>query len=429
MIDMPDTFQKERERAWAWQQLSSVFDAPDRAFAIHYALQRLNRDGSDPSPPVAAVAVRHIGSGRVHLFSIKREADAAGLDLSAALPADRMNALEYSLLFKLNDFLAAHPGHLFVHWYMRDDRFGFQALEQRFRRAQADLLVHLHGGRSVASAAGFGFGGVAPYPVRIPDATRVDLALVLRQLYGVGPVGLSKLASRNGLSHAELVEGVDEPEMFERGNHARLEWSSSTKARLIAEIAALAANGRLRADGALAARSGRSTHLERDRRPRVFINYRREDTEAAANWLHEILSNVLGEDNVFIDTDDIPAGIDFVEHLRRQIESCDVFLAMIGRRWASLAGESGRLRITDENDFVRREIRAALRRDIPVIPVLVEGTPIPTAQQLPADLLPLRRRQSVELRSREFRADVERLIAKIRAAHRLHQNQAIGGRL
>lgn len=427
---MPDTFQRERERAYAWQQLSNVFEAPDRAFAIHYALQRLNRDRSEPSPPVAAVAIRHIGTGKVHVFSIKREADAAGLDLSAALSSDRMNALEYSLLFKLNDFLATHTEHLFVHWYMRDDRFGFQALDQRFRKTQADLLAHLHGGRSVASAAAFGFAaGGSPYPVRVPDTAKVDLGLVLRQLYGIGPIGLSKLASRNGLSHAELIEGADEPEMFERGNHSRLEWSSSTKARLIEEIARRAAEGRLQAGRAVAGGTGSAAAPPRDGRPRIFINYRREDTEAAANWLHERLSSVLGEDNVFIDTDDIPAGIDFVEHLRRQIENCDVFLAMIGRRWATLTDESGRLRITDENDFVRREIRAALRRDIPVIPVLVEGTPIPTELQLPADLLPLRRRQSVELRSREFKADVERLIGKIRGAHRAHQGQVIGGQL
>lgn len=428
---MSDTFQRERERAYAWQQLSTIFEAPERAFAIHYALQRLNRDRTEATAPVAAVAVRSVGSGRTHVFSIKREADLAGLDLSASLSQERMNALEYSLLFKLNDFLAMHPSHTFVHWYMRDDRFGFQALEQRFRKAQADLLTHLQGARSVAAAVSFGFnGGSSPYPVRVPDGAKVDLALVLRQLYGIGPIGLSKLASRNGLSQAELVEGIDEPEMFERGNHSRLEWSTAAKARLIEELARLAAAGRLQAGSPLDGGAGRSSASAfRDGRPRIFINYRREDTEAAANWLHERLSAVLGEDNVFIDTDDIPAGIDFVEHLRRQIESCDVFLAMIGRRWATLTDEAGRVRLIDEHDFVRREIRAALSRDIPVIPVLVEGTPIPTEMQLPADLLPLRRRQSVELRSREFRADVERLIAKIREAHRVHQSQAIGARL
>ena len=321
---MPDTFQKDsfqkdRERAYAWQQLSAVFQAPERAFAIHYALQRLRRDQSELAPPVAAIAVRHIGSGQGRVFSIKAEADAAGLDLSSALPPERMSALEYSLLFKLNDFLEQHPQHLFLHWYMRDDKFGFQALEHRHRKVQADLLQHLHGGRTAAAAAPFGFGGTAaPYPIRIPDERKVDLALVLRHVYGIGPVSLRKLAGSNGLSHAEFVEGADEPEMFERGNHARLQWSSSTKARLITELAGLAYEGRLQPSGNIGSgMAGGNAPPRTDGMPRIFINYRREDTEAAANWLHEILSSVLGEDNVFIDTDDIPAGIDFGGRPRR----------------------------------------------------------------------------------------------------------------
>ncbi len=417
-----DSFQKDRERAYAWQQLSAVFQAPERTFAIHYALQRLRRDQSELAPPVAAIAVHHLGSGQGRVFSIKAEADAAGLDLSSALPAERMNALEYSLLFKLNDFLEQHPKHLFLHWYMRDDKFGFQALEHRHRKVQADLLQHLHGGRTAAAAAPFGFGGAATtYPIRIPDERKVDLALVLRHVYGIGPVSLRKLAGNNGLSHAEFVEGADEPEMFERGNHARLQWSSSTKARLITEIARLAYDGRLRASAGSGTTSGVAPPRT-DGMPRIFINYRREDTEAAANWLHELLSSVLGEDNVFIDTDDIPAGIDFVEHLRRQIESCDVFIAMIGRRWATLTDDAGNVRLSQNDDFVRREIRAALQRDIPVIPVLVEGTPLPSETQLPADIVPLRRRQSVALSSRQFKEDVERLIVKIREVYRLRRN-------
>jgi hypothetical protein len=224
------------------------------------------------------------------------------------------------------------------------------------------------------------------------------------------------------LSHAELIEGVDEPEMFERGNHARLQWSSSTKARLITEISNLAFEGRLRhVASSSSSSSGAAPAPRTDGMPRIFINYRREDTEAAANWLHELLSSVFGEDDVFIDTDDIPAGIDFVEHLRHQIESCDVFLAMIGRRWATLSDDTGRLRLGDNNDFVRREIRAALRRDIPVIPVLVEGTPMPSEMQLPADIAALRRRQNFELSSRQFKEDVERLIVKIRDVHGLRR--------
>ena len=417
---MADTQQRERERAWAWQRLGALFEAPERAFSIHYALQRLRRDETDLTPPVAAVAVRNVGTGAQRVFSIKSEAESAGLDLTAAVPPGQLLTLEYSLLFNFNDFLARHSDALLVHWYMRDERFGFPALEARYRSALAETLAGLHGTRSAAAAAPFGFGAPSPFPVQVPDAQRIDLALVLRQLYGIGPAGLRELAASNHLQHAELIEGVHEPVAFAQGNHARLAWSSATKARLIAQLASLARAGTLKPVRA-------ATRLRSDGAIRIFINYRREDTEAAANWLHEILSAQFGEDNVFIDTDDIPAGIDFVEFLRSQIDSCDVFLAMIGRGWATAADASGRTRLMSEADFVRREIRAALARGIPVIPVLVEGTPMPGEMQLPADILPLRRRQSVELRSREFRQDCERLVVKIREAHRLGRRPATPG--
>lgn len=403
----------QREREFARRQLGALFAAPDRALTIHYALQRLRRDETDLTPPVAAIAVHNIGTGAEQVFSIEGEARGAGVDLGAAIPASQLLGLEYSLLWRFNEFLAHHRDRLFVHWYMRDERFGFQALEARFRRALSEINTGIFGARSVTTATAAGFGaGSGPFPVLVPQEARIDLALVLHRLDGIGPVGLRELSAVNMLRHSDLIEGIFEPMAFATGNHAHLARSSATKARLIAELAALAVRGTIRAPATPATRRAEGAI-------RIFINYRREDTEAAANWLHEKLSQQFGEENVFIDTDDIPAGIDFVEYLRGQIDSCDVFLAMIGRTWATGTEAGGRNRLINEQDFVRREIRAALARGIPVIPVLVDGTPMPGEMQLPADIMPLRRRQSVELRLREFQQDVERLVVKIREAHRV----------
>jgi hypothetical protein len=46
--------------------------------------------------------------------------------------------------------------------------------------------------------------------------------------------------------------------------------------------------------------------------------------------------------------------------------------------------------LDDPNDFVRIEIAAALQRNIPVIPILLEGATIPKAAELPEDLKELR---------------------------------------
>ena len=415
---MSDTLHGARTRAFAIQRLEALLQAPGRAFSIHYALQRLRRDAGDLTPPVAAVAVRNLGSGEQHAFSIKAEADRAGLDLSAPTTPAQLLQLEYSLLFRLNDFLERHGNALFVHWYMRDERFGFQALDARYRTAMAQIVDGLHGGRNAASAAPIGFGSNRPPSAIAVDAERrVDLAAVLRQVYGIGPVGLRDLAQANGLSLAELIDGKDEPMAFAEGKHARLAWSSATKARLIAELAGMAHLGTIKP---AAPRQTRATGAPL----RIFINYRRQDTEAEANWLHEILSEQFGDDNVFIDTDDIQAGMDFEQVLRQQIDSCDVFLAMIGRDWATAVDERGHRRLAGAQDFVRREIRAALAREVLVIPVLIEGTPLPSEMEFPADIAQLRRRHAVGLRIRDFRQDVERMVGQIRQAHRAARKPA-----
>jgi hypothetical protein len=66
---------------------------------------------------------------------------------------------------------------------------------------------------------------------------------------------------------------------------------------------------------------------------RIFINDRRDDALSAAGRLHDRLAQVFGRDNLFMDIDHIPAGVDFVHHLDAQVAACDVFLAVIGPAW------------------------------------------------------------------------------------------------
>jgi hypothetical protein len=60
------------------------------------------------------------------------------------------------------------------------------------------------------------------------------------------------------------------------------------------------------------------------------------------------------------------------------------------------------------------EIAAALRRNIPVVPLLVDGARFPLADQLPDSIKPLARRNAVEVRNAQFRRDVQALTDEIR---------------
>ena len=114
---------------------------------------------------------------------------------------------------------------------------------------------------------------------------------------------------------------------------------------------------------------------------RVFISYRREDSSGWAGRLYDRLSQRFGGDNVFMDIDTIEPGLDFVEVIQRAVGSCDVLIALIGRQWPTVSDATGQRRLDNPEDFVRLEIAAALRRDIPVIPVLVRATAMPRPDQ------------------------------------------------
>jgi hypothetical protein len=144
----------------------------------------------------------------------------------------------------------------------------------------------------------------------------------------------------------------------------------------------------------------------------IFVSYRRDDAGGHAGRLVDRLTARFGADGVFMDVQDIAPGDRFAASIDETIARCDCLVAVIGPRWVDLMQQ----RAQGLEDFVRHEIAAALRRDIPVVPVLVGGAPMPSRQVLPADLAALSQRNAVEIRDERFEDDVARLgdaLAKI----------------
>jgi len=141
----------------------------------------------------------------------------------------------------------------------------------------------------------------------------------------------------------------------------------------------------------------------------VFISYRREDSGGFAGRIYDRLTNKLGRENVFFDVDAIPPGLDFVDVLSDRVGKCDALVAVIGKHWVASADSQNRRRLDDPSDFVRVEIEAALQRNVPVIPVLVDGAAMPQPDDLPTGMKTLTRRQGIEISHARFDSDVERL--------------------
>jgi hypothetical protein len=129
---------------------------------------------------------------------------------------------------------------------------------------------------------------------------------------------------------------------------------------------------------------------------KVFISYRRQDSIATAGRIDDRMAKEFGRTNIFMDVDSIPAGVDFAAYLNESVVRCDVLLAIIGPNWLTARDAAGDQRLRDSNDFVVTEIAAALNRNIRVVPVLVDGAAMPTADELPEILKPLARRNAVE---------------------------------
>lgn len=146
---------------------------------------------------------------------------------------------------------------------------------------------------------------------------------------------------------------------------------------------------------------------------RVFISYKREDSAGFALALYNKLCESFGKGAIFMDVDAIEPGLDFVDVIEQAVGSCDALIALMGQGWVVSRGPAA-LDPTGPSDFVRLEIATALRRDIRVIPVLLNGRKMPVTDELPEDLLPLLRRNAVELSTTRFNADVDRLIETLR---------------
>lgn len=149
----------------------------------------------------------------------------------------------------------------------------------------------------------------------------------------------------------------------------------------------------------------------------IFISYRRVDTKPWAIHLYEDLRRAFGDASVFMDASresGIRWGADFETELASALARCQVLVALIGPQWARCTRKDGTRRLDVPDDWVRSEIATALRREVPVLPVLFEGAPAPAEGDLPDELraLNFHRRQAWPIAENNWRDDVARLVAR-----------------
>jgi hypothetical protein len=152
----------------------------------------------------------------------------------------------------------------------------------------------------------------------------------------------------------------------------------------------------------------------------ITISYRREDSGVIAGRIFDRLVAHYGAANVFRDIDNVPPGIDFRTYINGALDRTNILLAIVGPHWIGKTSD-GRTRIGEPTDLVRIEVETALRKDIPVVPILVANATMPGVNELPDALKDFTYRHALKVDSLEdFDDHVRRLI---RSLDRLFREQ------
>ncbi len=148
-----------------------------------------------------------------------------------------------------------------------------------------------------------------------------------------------------------------------------------------------------RRTGETEARStGRSTGPRR-----VFISYRRRDTEADAGRLHADLTTRFGEDRLFMDVDNVPLGANVQHKISDAISQSAALLAVVGPDW-------------QPSEWIQIELETAFKMGVPVIPVCVRRAEMPRRRDLPETLQDFAVLNAAEIEHQSWRRDLEPIL-------------------
>jgi hypothetical protein len=178
---------------------------------IHYS-QELQANCAAQTPPVSAIVVQQVLTGQQQTFAAFQIAEQRGIS-----PADftgYLSELEKQLLQDFFDFVARTPDAVWLHWAMRQPRFGFEVLAQRAR---------LYG----------------LTPTNIPAHQRFDLSTYLKRRFGDDYVPHPRFwnaIERNGLVGPDLLNEEAAAAAWANREYAKLIVSLSSKVDAIADL-------------------------------------------------------------------------------------------------------------------------------------------------------------------------------------------------
>lgn len=146
---------------------------------------------------------------------------------------------------------------------------------------------------------------------------------------------------------------------------------------------------------------------------KIFVSYRRDDNRWATGRICDRLNRYFGAERVFRDIEDIKYGSHFPQRIEETIQNSALMLVIMGEQWLTLTGDDGTPRILQDGDWVRNEIEIAMQHEVEIIPVLLDGAKMPTAEQIPESFSRFPEINAVFFRDENFDANMKDLLKQI----------------
>lgn len=207
-------------------ELNKLYENSDRSLLIHYSCESFYDIKDGRTPRVTSIAVRNLKSAQTTSFSIHKIAEREGVDI-VDIP-EKYDQLEKKMLADFFDFVRCKEAFYFIHLNMRDENYGFAAIEHRFQ---------VLGGQ----------------PYVIADDKKFDLSRSLISLFGRKYVGhgdgkgrFLTLVELNRITDRAALTGKQEADAFEAAEYVKLHQSTLRKVDCMSNIIERTVDGSLK---------------------------------------------------------------------------------------------------------------------------------------------------------------------------------------
>lgn len=195
--------------------LKDIDDRKTDYLIIHYACESFY-DENGKSSRIICIAVRQLDDGQTTMFTINQIAELKKVPYEKI--DDNFDELEKLMLKKFFNFVNENKHKIWIHWSMRDNNYGFKAIEHRYAV----------------------FGGK---PICLADSQKVDLAWLLVKIYGKNYAPKSKmqnLMNLNNIDQRDFLTGKEEADAIKKSEYIKVNMSTASKVELFSHYFSLA---------------------------------------------------------------------------------------------------------------------------------------------------------------------------------------------